>query len=966
MLQSIKSQIENINRSLKWIKNNKPEDYEAKFLQLVEERRKLRQLEVAKQDNPAIAAYGISQVGKSYLMNCLLQKDGERFMLEANGTAYNFIEQMNPITNGTEATGVVTRFSSFSTDPQRYSKEYPILMRCLSVADIVLIICDGYYNDISDYTTPSEEVIEQKATEIYERYHSYRENPTSALQPEDILGIKEYITKHINKAQSFIHKKAFFDKIALVADRIPANEWEEVFSVLWANNPYQSKLFRRMIDTLGKFEYKPYVYLPVEALLHNNIPANTVMGVQCLNELFSDSPSFFTDVYLREGENYSKIEHVTKSEVCAVCAEIIVKISDKYLDNTDTYCFDNITDPNVTSRLTQGEVKMDILRENDMLDFPGARSRKQGVIEALNEDKTLLEVLLRGKVAYLFNKYNSAKLINILLYCHHAKNNEVTEIPILLRNWIMNNVGNTMEQRRRTLELTGNISPLFYIGTMFNLDMRHVSEEGKNSRNGLFERWDARFFKVLYKECLAVDGTYDDEKVKIYQNWTRPGQHFCNSYILRDYKFSGEDENRLYAGEKTSAKRMLLSKDFYNSMRETFCESEAVRRFFTDPALSWDVCASIDNDGALYIIENLSKIATKMNPARDEMFRDVLLAVTKKLIATISPYFVSTDLDELLEGNIKKSRSIFREMDFTCNADNYYFGHLLQALQMTEKECLSVVHKIIQDPHINEEVRGFSDYEIIRKSCEKFGYDLEQAKTDKEKWECLMNTYSFDSHEEAEETLKRKGISVERLFSGEYKRKLNSCIVADGVADNWISSIRSVDFQNEFTNENGFDSSIMNMLIDNIIHTAETINLRDAMAESIAEYVNVVNIHTANESLLADILANRINDFVLNFGFDYLSDEEKKRAKAICEKRNIPAFRYICKELPATYSETELTAIFDQMATSPQTILPSFDDQYNMWIEYMFISFIANLNVPDFDHEANRALQAIIESAKQV
>ena len=77
MVQTIKSQIDNINSSLEWIRKNKPNDYEQKFLQLVEERRKLKKLEAANQDNPAIAAYGVSQVGKSYLMNLLLNSNTE-------------------------------------------------------------------------------------------------------------------------------------------------------------------------------------------------------------------------------------------------------------------------------------------------------------------------------------------------------------------------------------------------------------------------------------------------------------------------------------------------------------------------------------------------------------------------------------------------------------------------------------------------------------------------------------------------------------------------------------------------------------------------------------------------------------------------------------------------------------------------------------------------------------------------
>ena len=64
MIQKINTQISAINDSLAQIKKNKPEHYEQRFMQLVEERRKLRKLAQAESQNPAIAAFGESQKGK--------------------------------------------------------------------------------------------------------------------------------------------------------------------------------------------------------------------------------------------------------------------------------------------------------------------------------------------------------------------------------------------------------------------------------------------------------------------------------------------------------------------------------------------------------------------------------------------------------------------------------------------------------------------------------------------------------------------------------------------------------------------------------------------------------------------------------------------------------------------------------------------------------------------------------------
>ena len=230
----------------------------------------------------------------------------------------------------------------------------------------------------------------------------------------------------------------------------------------------------------------------------------------------------------------------------------------------------------------------------------------------------------------------------------------------------------------------------------------------------------------------------------------------------------------------------------------------------------------------------------------------------------------------------------------------------------------------------------------------------------------FIDTYGFKSREEAEDFLTRKGVDIRRLFDGSYVRKLNSFIIGDAVYDKWCSRIKSVDFLNEFTDEERFDRSILTLLVDNLLSTANTLNLRDRMADSIAEYVNVVDIHVASESLIADLLASFINDFIMDFGYRYLSEDKIMNARNICMKRNLPAFNYVLRQMPATYDEDGLAELFTGMTDNPMAIIPSFDDNYNKWIEYMFISFVANLDIPEFDHEANQKLSAILEEIKSV
>ena len=154
MITKINAKIQAINESLDWLKQYKPDVYEQRFVALVQERSRLRKILEAKKENPGIAAYGESQKGKSYLMGNLLQQNGKPFMVSvpAENRKIDFVRSINPRGDKREATGVVTRFTAFNgNNKNRYSAEYPVLMKLLSVADIAMILCDGYFNDLMDY-----------------------------------------------------------------------------------------------------------------------------------------------------------------------------------------------------------------------------------------------------------------------------------------------------------------------------------------------------------------------------------------------------------------------------------------------------------------------------------------------------------------------------------------------------------------------------------------------------------------------------------------------------------------------------------------------------------------------------------------------------------------------------------------------------------------------------------------------
>ena len=980
MASDIKRQIENIDKSLKWIKEHRPDHYDSRFLQLVDCRRILKKLLSAEDENPGIAAFGKSQVGKSYLIGSLLQDNGKPFMVKAADDVYDFVETINPPSaegGGVESTGVVSRFSSFKRHPDRYSQDFPVLVKLFSLADIILTLADDYYNDYPNFHVVDVEEVEALCQSLQQEYSDKPERYSNPICADDVLVMKEYCSKHINNAQAFNNSRvAFFDRVALIINRVPANEYIKIFSLLWKNNKNFNGLYNILFETLRTFSFERYIYLPIEAVLHDGVRENTIMSVQCLKQLLANNSDIVTDVYLRkeDGQMQKCATAMTKSKICAVCSEVIFKIEDSFLNSCGKYDFTYIGD-DVSPRLNKGEVEMSMLRDNDLLDFPGARARENEDINKCGEESVLLNCFLRGKVAYLFNKYNEEMGINILLFCHHNKDNDVTFLYQLLEDWVKNYVGATPEDRKRKLDAT-LVSPLFYIGTMFNLDLAPADSEVNNSEGAIDQRWNSRLETIMNRQLFHSD------TVEWVRNWIAQGSDFNNSYLLRDYKFSWE-KYKMYRGfrENNREIEMMMSPEYYQLMRETFIKNKYVRERFADPAVSWDVAASMNNDGTLYVMEQLSKVAERMDNAREMQFREMTQKNVSRVISIMKEYFVSDDTSELLSENIRKANGIFRELEFTCQDQPDYLGHLLQALQLTEAHSFKEVHKLI--PKLGETVHETSrfedrnrksnnedsrqqtpkiaDYELIRKRCNNF----EGCKTESEKWKRFIQAYRFTGLEEAKEYLHSRRINSSDLFKEDSIKRKNSAIISDYIVNLWQQTITSIQFINEFAGDGQIDEIALDNLVACVVTTAKSVNLTDRIEHEIADYVDILNTANINEDLIADMIATTISDFVMDFGYRYLSAEQIQTSKRVAGEQSLPCYDWTERERKEHFEDDEMTSLFNDILSSSGRYTPAYEANYNTWLEYMYIAFIAHINVPDYDREANEALKVILDELKK-
>lgn len=960
LVANVSSQINAINDFIAWADAHLQDSRrDETFKNLINVRRKLKRLCFSLERNPAIAAFGESQKGKSYVISSLLARQGQQFMVTdpITGEVYNFVEQLNPLTRDTEATGVATCFTSYYEVPD---KHYPVLINVLSVADVLQILCDTAYNDVNRHSIIDQEDIDEFMQALERRYKG-APRVQSYLDEDDVMNIRQYVEEHIGGAKAKeLLDSCFFDVLARIVPKVQPREWSQIMSKMWYDNSDITRLFVGLLRGYETLSFSNRVYIPISALLNTT---TTLMSSSCLQRI-DVSMSITGNTDLNLGTDLITNEQIvikgfSKSILSALTAEVVFQVPQETITEELSYCFDGITgDTNRQRLLSKGwnkKVHKDFLNTVDIFDFPGARAALELSEEQINVELNN-KMLLRGKVRYLFNKYNDERLINVLMLCHDHMQNGPTVIPGLVERWVKQNVGASSRERTAFLDKS-IVSPLFVIATKFNIDMSRSVQSGGDDL--IDKRWEDRYRKVLYEQVLQANS------LTWFDNWTERGG-FRNTYLLRDYKFSGEKGNRLFDGFEINGKETgEIDADFHNKLRNSFTKSADVKKFFDDPELAWDAAATMNNDGATRIIENLGIVASNAKESRLYKYQAEVKGLHSQILQLMQEYYHDDNEENVLQKAIARSGAIIAELDVVCGKDNYFFGRMMQNLQISENYVFDFYYSQLNNTKMIAD-RDMKEYDLILSRCHG---RLSVANNFDTNMEILRQEYHFPTIVDCKEFFETtKGISLEKLFTCDFKQKSNSEQMAEGIVTKWIEDAKSQK-NLKFYESEGCNTLTILDLIENIKSVADATNLVGIISKTISPFVDAISVPHQILDMIADTTAEIINEFVVTFGFEYYSPNKLEELKLISEKNNLHlSFDYGVSN-NAPMSNEELSNLFDDIRPTEEntnlTALPSFVN-YNKWIDMLLVSFIASYNVPNYDIEANKALGKLLDTYKAI
>lgn len=934
--------IQSVNNSIDWAETFMSQDLQLSF-DLKKYRRKMKKIENAITGKPVIAFFGASQVGKSYMVNSLLCDESKKlFLLDKNGNKVDFIKEINPEGHGNESTSVITRFS---TEKGSQDKK-PIKLKLLSAKDIICILCDSYYQDVKD-----KNIFEYDAQieQINRLIHSFQGFMTkekhSIITDDDIFDIKEYLENNLkhsgNNPFELFNKLGFWHQLSRSIQYISPNNWEEIFGILWNNQSYISKFFSGLIAEIGRLGFSRFAYVNFEAVKRNE---GAILDVQTLEGIYQPEKNKLLEVQTEE----NKIVEIKNSVLCAICAEVIFSIEGNY----------------------QNELKQKITQSIDVLDFPGARTRLE-LQEGSIGNKNVKEMILRGKVSYLFNSASANYEINNLFVCMRTSQTDVRVVPGLIKGWIDYNIGESPEERFKTLE-EAEVPPLFLVFTWWNTLLGFSSSTDSADPKERLNRW----LKTRFKEEIIADFDWN-------KNWTKKGSSvdtFHNYYLLRDFIKSYETNkvfDRTYLdAEKTRYKEIASTDEgqnkFLANFKNEFVSSALVNEFFKNPALNWEEASTPDKDGTEMILRNILKIAN--NHTRTKRYVNQLSQWTNELVTVLGRLHYSDNADEEI---IKASRDvadIHGYMNMIFGQNSYHFGDFIEKLTISEKDIKILYHDKLNDTSLTDATNSEKWIHFLEYSR------LSPSNSYEENIQILKEDYYLDANLAVKDIenyfLERYNLDLKLMLSLWNPQKDKSLVLAYYAVDLWIQSTLSVDRFEMYTNM-GFNKVLLSKLLENIHRAFTRLELTQAIAHKISPFVDRLNkLHEA-EDMMAHISATVINNFIHDLGWEHFSASEIKLLNELNKKNNLRMTFPQAESQFEVLNNQSIEDLFDFMSNLNENLRKIPLDEaiiskipmikhYRKWREMIKVTFVSNCNIPNYDLEANRQLGETLNKIKSV
>lgn len=590
-----------------------------------------------------IGFFGLSQAGKSYLISALAADEKGQLLTRLGEQQLDFIKHVNPVGGGKEATGLVTRFTRSAA--QSPAPDFPVELRLFREVEVAIILANAWFEDF-DHQRLNSQVTDAQVEALLQRFEQHMgATPAPGVSSDDVVLLWDYLEHHYANAMRPL-KAHYWPRVVKLAPRLSVRDRAQLFAPLWGGIDKMTETYAQLAAALHRLSLAETVYAPISALVSERdgqlVQSNSIINVDILSRL-GGSADTTIEVRPAIGGVLSPAVSVNRAELAALTNELIFR-----LDN---------------------QPANPIVNSVDLLDFPGYRSRQKlmSIDEASEVDSNgaannpVAKLLLRGKVAYLFERYTNEQEMNALVMCTSTfKQSEVVSVGPVLKSWIDKTQGASAQQR------DGRASGLIWALTMCDGFIG-------GALNGEIVQFPEACDNML--KLTMIERFGNEEWMK--QWGSTP---FKNTYLVRKPRFKTSFIDLAADGEETGFN--TSSSTALSALQQAFNNSELVKRHVADPQDAWEAMLTV-NDGGM------DRFSSAFTPVANIDFKlqrieEQLEELMVQLLPRLEEYYEAGGEDERARKKVIANQ-IARPFATTPNG-KYVLGDLLAYMAVPEQQ----------------------------------------------------------------------------------------------------------------------------------------------------------------------------------------------------------------------------------------------------------------------------------------
>ncbi|OTQ63128.1 putative virulence factor [Gilliamella apis] len=732
----------------------------------------------------AVGFFGLSQAGKSYLISALAAGENGKLETVVDNEVLDFIDHVNPVGGGKEATGLVTRFSRTAKGG---IANYPLELKLFQEIEIVKILINAYFKDF-DQQKVINKVEFSELNQLIQRIESKKQaDYTGGITEDDIVDLYDYLSENFGNSLEGL-KGGYWEKAMSLLPYLSITDRGALFSVLWGGISELTAIYIQLATTLLSLNHVNTIYAPLTVLVKDNgdgtkSQIDSIMNVDMLERLNTENDSSVTVTPLN-GVPTS----ISLAQLAFLTAELIFPL----VNQTRVPTFENV----------------------DLLDFPGYRGRLNLIsISDVKEGNPIAQLLLRGKVAYLFEKYTDSQEMNVLVVCTPSdKQSDVNDVGPVLQRWIDKTQGETAD--KRATKKAG----LLWAITMFD---KRIGASLSLSQDNLRNTWGKG--GLLQQTILERFGSYD-----WLSNWSNDGK-FNNVFLVRK---PGFDVPFLNVDAKANVE--LSYNDNYQQemlmLKNTFVENPDIQEYVNDPDQAWDAMLQLNDGGIGRISQYLEQVA--ITEVKQQRIVEQLNEQIDYIINMRFDTWYQADSDE----ELGKKKQIINNVVKELQGKALLLGELLKVLELPDQTIRALYHS----SHMDNDISNTSGDDVSDNSSNDFG----------------LNT-DFELFPEVNSPLQPQvvaNIASESKF-------------AKNVFTAWLEHLRNIVLDKHILQFFSIDQKALSFIVEELITGANRLKLDTSLTEKVLANENVGSKRDDLESRQVSSINMLLADFIAWLGF---------------------------------------------------------------------------------------------------